>query len=135
MRAIACVLKEATADQWIEIASSHSKVEILKLVREHSLRPVKQKPGARTDTHAKTFRLQGGQIQPIHAAIEKAKNFNGTDNDSAALEAICRDYMETAVTLTTEVLLGMFVEHLNSLDKKAAGEVIETVRERVKHAL
>jgi hypothetical protein len=88
LRAIACVLNQETADRWFEIASSHSKAEVVKLVREYSLQS-KQKHGAQPDTQVKTFRLQDGQSQCIQAAIEKAKKFHATDRDSAALEVIC----------------------------------------------
>lgn len=135
LRAIARVLNEKTADHWIEIASNHSKAEVVKLAREHRLGSAKQKPGAQTDTDVRTFKLQGDQIQSIQAAIEKAKKFHGTVNNSSALEVICRDYMETAVTLMPEALVGMFVEYLNTLDKTAAGEIMNAVRERVKHGL
>src|ERR1700722_18375872 len=89
LRAIASVLNQETADRWIEIASSHSKAEVVKLVREYSLQSSKQNHGAQPDTQVKTFRLQDSQSQCIRAAIDKVKKFNATDRDSAALEAIC----------------------------------------------
>jgi hypothetical protein len=35
LRAFASVLNERTADHWIEVASSHNKAEVAKLVREY----------------------------------------------------------------------------------------------------
>ena len=135
MRAIACVLNQETADRWIEIASSHGKAEVVKLVQEYSLQSAKQKHGARTDTQVKTFRLQDGQSQCIQAAIEKAKKSNATDRDSAALEAICQNYIEGQATMTEDALVNVLVQHLNALDADAAGEFMNAVRERVTHTL
>ena len=134
LRAIASVFNQETADRWIEIASSHSKAEVVKLVREYSLQS-KQKHGAQPDTQVKTFRLLEGQSQCIRAAIEKAKKFNATDHDSAALEAICQNYIEGQTTMTEEALVNVLVEHLNTLDEHAAVEFMNAVRGRVTHAL
>jgi hypothetical protein len=135
LRTIAHVLNEESAGYWIEIASNHSKAEVVRLVRESPLGSAKQKPGAQTEMRVKTFRLKSGQIQPIQAAIERAKKLHATNNDSEALETICRDYMEGATTMMPEALVDLFVEHLNTLDKEAAGEIMKAVRERVEHAL
>jgi hypothetical protein len=134
LRAMACVLNQETADRWIEIASRHSRAEVVKLVREHSLQS-KQKHCAQPDTQVKTFRLQDGQSQCIRAAIDKAKKFNDTDRDSAALEAICQNYIEGHPTMTEEALVNVLVEHLNTLDEHAAVEFMSAVRGRVTHAL
>src|SRR5277367_6366840 len=48
LRAIASVFNQETADRWIKIASSHSKAEVVKLVREYSLQSSKQKHGAQS---------------------------------------------------------------------------------------
>ena len=134
LRAIACVLNHETAEHWIEIASNHSKAEVINLAREHSLHSAKRKSGAETALQVTTLRLRGSQTQSIQAAIEKAKKLNNTEHDSAALEVICQDYMEKTVSIEPEVFVDKFVDYLNTLDKKAAGEILKTVRERVQHA-
>jgi hypothetical protein len=135
LRAIASVLNEKTADHWIEVASSHSKAEVAKLVREYSSGSAKQKHGAHTHAQVRTFRLQDGQNQRIQVAIEQAKKLTSAVDDSAALEVICQDYMEGRVTITEKALINALVRHLNTLDKDAAAEIMKVLREQVRHAL
>jgi hypothetical protein len=39
--------------------------------------------------------------------------------------------MENALSVALSVLLEKFVDYLNTLDEKATGEILKTVRERV----
>jgi hypothetical protein len=42
--------------------------------------------------------------------------------------------MENALSVALNVLLEKFVDYLNTVDEKAAVEILKTVRERVPHA-
>jgi hypothetical protein len=56
------------------------------------------------------------------------------DNAPSAGATICQHYMENTLSVALNLLLEKFVDYLNTLDEKAAGEILKTVRERVPHA-
>jgi hypothetical protein len=53
-----------------------------------------------------------------------------SDNAPSARATICQHYMENTLSVV-DVLLEKFVDYLNTLDEKATGEILKTVRERV----
>ncbi len=68
MRAIAGVLDAENADYWIEMASNHSKAEIIKAVQEQLARSAGQKPGDSIATQVMTFKFRADQIKTVQAA-------------------------------------------------------------------
>jgi len=92
LNAIAGVLDEENADQWIETASNHSRPEIKKLVQAHLAGSVAQKQRESTPTPIKTFKFHlhdERQVEGVDAAIEAAKTAKGLPDDSSALVYIC----------------------------------------------
>jgi hypothetical protein len=130
LNAIAGVLDGSNADHWIEIASNHSRAEIKKLVQEHLVGPVVQKPASLTDMQVKTFTLRHDQVETIQVAIERAKELNHETDEAAALEAVCRDYMNH-VAVTSELLAITVGDHFNTLDSKGREEFVDAMNARI----
>ena len=100
LNAIAGVLNGANADHWIEAASIHSRAEIKQLVQEHLTGSAGPKPEGSTATRVKTFKFRDDQIKTVQAAIDRAKNIAGVEDDSAALAVICEAYADGRTALT-----------------------------------
>jgi hypothetical protein len=116
---------------WIETASNHNRAEIKKLVQEHLAGSVAQKRGKSTAVPVKTFKFHlhdERQVEAVQAAIDRAKEIAGAPHDSAALEVICRDYMDRGMTMSPGPRAAAFVADLNHLPKITAAAVIRRVR-------
>jgi len=68
--------------------------------KDHLSGPFGQKPEGPAATQVKTFKFHHDQIKTVQAAIDRAKEIAGAENDSAALEIICKDYVEGGATLS-----------------------------------
>jgi hypothetical protein len=138
LNAIARVLNGENADHWIETASNHKRPEIKKLVQGHLAGSVAQKRGESTPVPVKTFKFplhDERQVKAVQAAIDRAKEIAGAQHDSAALEVICRDYMDRRMTMSPGPRAAAFVAYLNHLPKITAAAVIRRVRAEVLHDL
>jgi hypothetical protein len=138
LRAIARVLTKENADDWIGIASKHSKREINELVKKHRVASGEAVAGGTTATHIKIFKFHDDQGKMVvDAAIEKAKATSGTSVDSAALELICLDYVggqtlqERLAVLGPEALAKTFADVLKAISKDAATAVIKSIYQNV----
>ena len=93
LRAIARVLDEESAHRWIGVASNHSKKETIELVKQHLTVSGGAVAGGSTATRVRSFKLHDDQAETVNAAIEKMKKSSNTPDNSAALAAICLDYV------------------------------------------
>jgi hypothetical protein len=75
------------------------------LVQDHLAGSAGQKPSSSTATQVKTFKFRDDQIKTVQAAIDRAKKIAGAEDDSAALEIICRDYAEKQITVGPDWLV------------------------------
>jgi len=69
-------------------------------------RPAGRKPEGSTATRVKTSKFRDDQIKTVRAAIDRAKNIAGVEDDSAALAVICEAYADGRTTLTPLVAAG-----------------------------
>ena len=118
LRVIAGVLDAGNADHWIEVASNHTKAEIIRLVQDHLAGSAGQKPSSSTATQVKTFKFRDDQIKPVQAAIDRAKEVAGAEHDTAALEIICRHYicrhyLEGGTEMTLAAAVANHIRHLD----------------------
>ena len=126
LRAIARVLDEESAHHWISLASNHSKKEIIKLVKQHLTASGGAAESSSTATRVRSFKLREDQAKNVNAAIEKMKKWSNTTDNSAALAAICLDYVrgptlqERFVGLEPNAVAKTFSDVLNSLDRETA---------------
>ena len=96
LNAIAGVLDGSNADHWIDFASNHNRADIKKLVQEHLIGSVSQKPGRPTDAPVKTFKFNlhdERQVEVVNAAIFAAKEGKDLPDDPSALAHICKCFM------------------------------------------
>jgi hypothetical protein len=93
LRLIARVRDKQNANHWIDFASKHNKPEIIKEVNLHLASTGKANATTSTATHLKSYKLHDDQDSTVDAAIKKAKQASGTQDDSVALENICLDYL------------------------------------------
>lgn len=93
LRRIAKVLTKDNADHWIEVASKHSRPELVETVKKHVADHADEHPDIATPTHKKTFAFYEDQNAIVEAAIEKAMKDASTDVRSEAVSLICLDYM------------------------------------------
>jgi hypothetical protein len=85
-----------------------------------------------TDMEVKTFTLRHDQVETIQAAIERAKELNHETDEAAALEAVCRDYMNSMITFMPESLAIVVGDHIKTLDSKGHQEFENAINARVK---
>jgi len=116
LRAVAGVLDAGNADHLIEVASNHTKAEIIRLVQDHLAGSAGQKPSSSTATQVKTFKFRDDQIKTVQAAIDRAKEVAGAEHDTAALEIICRHYLEGGIEMT---LAAAVANHIRGLNENA----------------
>jgi hypothetical protein len=118
---IAGVLDAGNADHLIEVASNHTKAEIIRLVQDHLAGSAGQKPSSSTATQVKTFKFRDDQIKTVQAAIDRAKEVAGAEHDTAALEIICRHYIcRHYLEGGTEMTLAAAVaNHIRGLNENA----------------
>ena len=90
---VARVRDKQNANHWIDFASKHNKPEIIKEVNLHLASTGKANATTSTATHLKSYKLHDDQDSTVDAAIKKAKQASGTQDDSVALENICLDYL------------------------------------------
>ena len=93
LRAIARVLDEESAHHWISVALNHSKKEIIELVKQHLTASGGAAESGSTAARVRSFKLHKDQDENVNAAIEKMKKLSKTTDNSAALAAICLDYV------------------------------------------
>jgi PDZ domain/Trypsin-like peptidase domain len=125
LNAIAGVLNGVNADQWIEAASIHSRAEIKQLLQEHLGGSAGRKPGGSTATRVKTFKFRDDQIKTVQAAIDRAKNIAGVEDDSAALAVICEAYADGRSLMET------LADYLSGLDADERANFGAAVNARV----
>ena len=104
-------------DHLIEVASNHTKAEIIRLVQDHLAGSAGQKPSSSTATQ--TFKFRDDQIKTVQAAIDRAKEVAGAEHDTAALEIICyicRHYLEGGTEMT---LAAAVANHIRGLNENA----------------
>ena len=135
LRAIARVLDEESAHHWIGVASNHSKKEIIELVKQHLSASGGAVAGSPTATRVRSFKLHEDQAETVNAAIEKMKKSSNTPDDSAALAAICLDYVggptlqQRLVGLEPDVVAKTFSDVLNNLDRETALTILHSIVE------
>jgi hypothetical protein len=137
LNAIAAVLDGESVDHWIETASTQNRTEIKKLMQEHLAGSGGQKRDESSPEPVKPFKflLRDEQVKAVQAAIDRAKEIAGVPHDSAALEVICRGYMDREMTMSPGPRAAEFVAYLNHLPKITAAAVIKRVRADVSHDL
>jgi hypothetical protein len=137
LNAIAAVLDGESVDHWIETASTQNRTEIKKLMQEHLAGSGAQKRDESSPEPVKPFKflLRDEQVKAVQAAIDRAKEIAGVPHDSAALEVICRGYMDREMTMSPGPRAAEFVAYLNHLPKITAAAVIKRVRADVSHDL
>ena len=131
LNAIAGVLNGANADHWIEAASIRSRAEIKQFVQEHLGGFAGRKPEGSTAARVKTFKFRGDQIKMVQAAIDRAKNIAGVEDDSAALAVICEAYADGRTTLTPNSLVETLADYLSGLDADERANFGASVNARV----
>ena len=96
LREIARVITPENVSEWIAISHQHTVVELKEKVKahkkEHDPKAIRQQSA--TPTRKKTFKFQEDQMASVDAAIAKAKEVAGAQDDEAALEYICRDFAD-----------------------------------------
>lgn len=97
LKEIAEVLTIENVDDWVKIASQQTTLQLIETVKAHKQ---KDSPKAIEDQTSKTvttktFKVHEDQKETIEAAIAKAKEDSGTPHDTAALEFICLDFMNS----------------------------------------
>ena len=133
LRAIARVLNKESAHHWIGVASNHSKKEIIELVKQHLTASGGAVVGTSTATRVRSFKLREDQAESVNAAIEKMKKSSNTPDDSAALAAICLDYVggptlqQRFVGLEPNVVAKTVSDVLNNLDHETAGAILKSM--------
>jgi hypothetical protein len=95
LKEIAEVLTIENVDDWVQIASSQTTLQLIETVKAHKQ---KDSPKALEDQSSKTvttmtFKVHEDQKETVKAALNKAKEDSGTTVDTAALEFICLDFM------------------------------------------
>jgi hypothetical protein len=136
---IASVLNKENADYWIGKASTLSKGELVKFLREHKAKPEVAEGEQPEVAKSKIFKLYPGQAEVVSLAIEKVKKDTGQDHDNMALENICHDFLggqtleQKLVQLGPKKIASIFTNVLNSLQIDAAEEVMRMVCEGVAH--
>ena len=131
LNAIAGVLDEENADDWIEKASDCSRAEIKKLVEESLAKSAGRKPGGSTATQVKTFKFRADQIGKVQAAIDRAKKLNEVTDEAAALEVICQDYLNDSTSVASDAMAEFVADHISGLDTDARREFRNAVNARV----
>ena len=131
LNAIAGVLNGANADHWIEAASIRSRAEIKQLVQEHLGGSAGRKPEGSTAARVKTFKFRDDQIKMVQAAIDRAKNIAGVEDDSAALAVICEAYADGRTTVTPDSLVETLADYLSGLDADERAKFRAAVNARV----
>ena len=131
LNAIAGVLNGANADHWIEAASIRSRAEIKQLVQEYLGGSAGRKPEGSTATRVKTFKFRDDQIKTVQAAIDRAKNIAGVEDDSAALAVICEAYADGRTTVTPDSLVETLADYLSGLDADERANFGASVNARV----
>ena len=131
LNAIAGVLNGANADHWIEAASIRSRAEIKQLVQEYLGGSAGRKPEGSTATRVKTFKFRDDQIKTVQAAIDRAKNIAGVEDDSAALAVICEAYADGRTTLTPDSRVETLADYLSGLDADERANFGASVNARV----
>ena len=92
---------------------------------------VGQKPTPSTTTQVKTFKFRDDQIKTVQAAIDRAKNISGVEDDSAALAVICDAYADGRTTLTPDSLVETLADYLSGLDEDERADFRAAVNARV----
>src|SRR5271156_6093193 len=110
------------------MASNHGKAELIRLVQDHLARSTGQKSGGSIAARVKTVKFHHDQIERVQAAIDRAKEIAGVQQDSAALDVICNDYVNGGITMTVEMLVTVFAQHFSTLGDEAADELLKAVR-------
>lgn len=116
LRRIAKVLTKDNADHWVEVASKHSRSELVEIVKKHLTDHADEHPEMAKPTHKKTFLFYEEQNGTVEAAIEKAMKDANTDVPSEAVSLICMDYLagvtlaERMKTYKQEVVRAAFAE-------------------------
>jgi hypothetical protein len=111
------------------------------LVQKRVARSVAQECQDSPPLPVKTFKFHlhdERQVEMVDAAIDSAKTVKGLPDDSSALAYICGRYMslrwrKDGWDEAPEKLASAFVELLNRLDKKAAGEVMKAIYANLIH--
>jgi len=133
LRAIARVFDKESAHHWIAVASDHSKKETIELVKQHLSASGGAVVGGSTATRVRSFKLREDQAENVNAAIEKMKKSSNTTDDSAALAAICLDYVgsttlqERFVGLEPGAVAKTFSDVLNNLDRHTAVAILRSM--------
>jgi hypothetical protein len=133
LRAIARVLDKDSAHHWIGVASNHTKNEILELVKQHLTASDEAAQSSSTATRVRSFKLREDQAKSVNAAIETMKKTANTPDDSAALAAICLDYIEGPtlqerfVGLEPDAVANTLSDVLNNLDHETAAAILKSM--------
>jgi hypothetical protein len=133
LRAIARVLDEESAQRWISMAAGHSKKEIIELVKQHLTASRGAAESSSTATRVRSFKLCDDQTESVNAAIETMKKTANTPDDSAALAAICLNYLEGAplqerfVGLEPDTVAKTISDVLNYLDHETAAAILKSM--------
>ena len=130
LRAIARVLEKESAHHWIGVALNHSKKEIIELVNQHLTASGGAAESSSAATSVRSFKLREVQAKKVNAAIEKMKKLSHTTDNSAALAAICLDYvrdppLEKRFVGLEPLAVGLtFSSVLNNLDRPTALHIV-----------
>ena len=141
LRAIAPVLDKESAHHWIGVASNHSKKKIIELVKQHLTASGGAVAGSSTATRVRSFKLHEDQAENVNAAIEKMKKSSTTTDDSAALAAICLDYVggptlqQRLVGLEPDVVAKTFSDVLNNFDGQTALTIVHSMSTMDTHGI
>jgi hypothetical protein len=133
LRAIARVLDEESAQHWISMAAGHSKKEIIELVKQHLTASCGAAESSSTATRVSSFKLRDDQAESVNAAIETMKKTANTPDDSAALAAICLDYIEGAalqerfVGLESDAVAKKISDVLNNFDHETPAAILKSM--------
>jgi len=109
VRELVRVLKEDTAEEWIEQAETHNYTDLLRMILQYldDLRDAEQRAadkgaepeGADPEIRepeellSETFRLYTEQARNVDEAIRRCKSISGSDKRGHNLDMICNDFL------------------------------------------
>ncbi|NIT54895.1 MAG: hypothetical protein GWN00_01205 [Aliifodinibius sp.] len=93
LKEIAPIINLENVDEWVQRCADMTTNQLIEYIK--SLKAAKKTtPKETSDITTMTFKLHSDQRETVTEALDKAKEFNGTDVNAVALEYICMQYLE-----------------------------------------
>ena len=115
LKELAPILTLENVDEWVEIASGSTVLNLIELVRAAQNKD-KQITGNSSPVVTKTFKLHTDQKATVEAALDKAREQANTDADTVALEFICLDFLNS-ISLVERIKAAGIDKALDALSK------------------